>query len=75
MSVEKIIQKMKNQPSGVSPDEAGKVLLHYGYTPLRQKGSHRSYRNNKNGDMYVMAVRNPLKRAYVEDILKRIGEK
>jgi predicted RNA binding protein YcfA (HicA-like mRNA interferase family) len=72
-SVEKIIEKMKNQPNGIRREEAEKVLAAYGFTHLRQRGSHRSYRN-ASGEMLVLVDETPLKAVYVKDVLKRIGQ-
>ena len=72
-NVEKIINKMKNQPNGISIDEAHKVLLVYGFTLLRQRGSHRSYRNAA-GEMLVITDKTPMKAVYVKNILKHIGQ-
>lgn len=71
--VKKIIKKMKSQPNGITPSEADKVLQHYGYKRKRQKGSHTQYVNEKTGDLTTIKIESPLKRPYVEDILKRIG--
>lgn len=73
-SVEKIIEKMKRQPSGIRPEEADKVLRAYGYVSARQKGSHKQYLNVKTGDLTTVKQESPLKKAYVVDILNRIGE-
>ena len=73
-SVEKIIQKMKNQPNGIRPEEAEKVLKAYGYELARQKGSHKQYLNKETGDLTTIKQESPLKKAYVVDILSRIGE-
>jgi len=70
-TVEKIIQKMKRQPNGVRIEEAEKVLDHYGYRFARQKGSYRHYISSS-GD--VITLKDPLRAAYVEDVLARIGE-
>ncbi|MBE5875680.1 MAG: type II toxin-antitoxin system HicA family toxin [Lachnospiraceae bacterium] len=72
--VEKNIDKMKRQPHGIRPEEAEKVLIAYGYEPVRQKGSHRQYLNKTTGDVITIKQENPLKKAYVKDILRRIGE-
>jgi len=72
--VEKIIQKMINQPNGISPQEADRVLTAHGYRLDRQKGSHCQY-VNKSGDVLTVVNCNPLKKAYVTAILERIGEK
>lgn len=73
MNVEKIIQKMKNQPAGIKAIEADKVLIAYGYNPVRQKGSHKQYLNRSTGDLITIKQENPLKAVYTKDILKRIG--
>ena len=70
-TVEKIILKMKTQPHGIRLAEAEKVLVHYGYRLARQKGSHRHYINSV-GD--VLTLKDPLRSAYVAEILKRISE-
>jgi predicted RNA binding protein YcfA (HicA-like mRNA interferase family) len=72
-SVEKIIEKMKNQPNGIQMSEAGKVLNHYGYRLDRQKGSHCHY-INKSGDLITVKKSQPLAAVYVKDILSRIGK-
>lgn len=71
-SVEKLILKMKQQPHGIRPSEAEKVLEAFGYRLARQKGSHRHYVNTQ-GDVITILQENPLKAAYVRDILSRIG--
>lgn len=71
--VDKIITKMKNQPNGIRPEEAEKVLKAYGYEPVRQKGSHRHYLH-ESGDLITIKIETPLKKAYVVDILQRIGK-
>ena len=73
-SVEKLIRKMKNQPNGISPQEAGKVLTAKGYRFARQSGSHCHY-INESGDVITILSKNPLKKAYIVEILERIGEK
>jgi predicted RNA binding protein YcfA (HicA-like mRNA interferase family) len=71
-TVEKIIEKMKNQPRGIRLEEAEKVLAANGYIFNRQKGSHRHYINGI-GDL--ITLKDPLKISYVNEILERIGEK
>ncbi|GHV84706.1 hypothetical protein AGMMS50230_03140 [Spirochaetia bacterium] len=73
-SVEKIIQKMKRQPNGISPEEASRVLAARGYRFDRQNGSHCHY-INESGDLVTIVDKNPLKKAYIVTILERIGEK
>ena len=73
-SVKKIVDKMKRQPNGISPDEAGQVLDHYGYKFDRQSGSHKTY-INKNGDVQTVPKKRPtIKPVYVKQILSKIGE-
>lgn len=71
-SVEKIIEKMKNQPRGIRLAEAEKVLAAYGYYFKRQKGSHRHYMNSQ-GDL--ITLKDPLKISYINELLERIDEK
>jgi len=69
--VQKLIEKMKNQPRGIRLEEAEKVLAAYGYKLKRQKGSHRHYMNAK-GDL--ITLKDPLKISYINELLERIGE-
>jgi predicted RNA binding protein YcfA (HicA-like mRNA interferase family) len=73
-STEKIIDKMKRQPNGIRPEEVEKVLMAYGYEPVRQKGSHRQYLNRETGELITIKQENPLKKVYIVDVLNRIGE-
>jgi predicted RNA binding protein YcfA (HicA-like mRNA interferase family) len=73
-TIKKLIQKMKNQPHGIILDEADRVLRHFGYSCKRQNGSHRQY-GNENGDVITVVADSKIKKAYVEAILERIGEK
>lgn len=70
-STKKIIEKMQRQPNGIRPEEAEKVLKAFGYEFARQKGSHRHF-VNQYGDVITIKQENPLKKAYIEDILMRI---
>jgi len=73
-TITKLIQKMKNQPNGISFDEGERVLTLHGYHFARQKGSHCHYINN-NGDVITIVKRkDTLKKVYVNAILDRIGE-
>lgn len=70
-SVEKIIEKMKQQPNGIRMSEADKVIKACGYRLDRKKGSHRQYINEK-GEVITIKDEKPLKAVYVKDILGRI---
>lgn len=73
-NVDKIIEKMKRQPNGIRPEEVEKVLKAYRYEPVRQKGSHKHYLNKETGDLITIKQESPLKKAYIVDVLNRIGE-
>lgn len=60
-SIHKIVEKMHNQPNGIRPEEAEKVLYAYGYEPVRQKGSHKHYLR-KDGDLITIKQENPIKK-------------
>jgi len=69
--MDKILEKMKRQPNGISMSEADKVLTENGYKFARQKGSHYHY-INASGDVITIKKDNPLKAVYIKDILSRI---
>ena len=71
-NVQKIINKMKQQPNGIRPEEAERVLNAIGYKCVRQKGSHKQYLNIETGELTTIKQENPLKKVYVIDILNRI---
>ncbi|MDR1664263.1 MAG: type II toxin-antitoxin system HicA family toxin [Clostridiales bacterium] len=65
---------MQYQPNGVSYEEGAKVLNHYGYDFVRQKGSHCHFRN-ESGELITIVKESPaIKKCYVIDILSRIGK-
>ena len=72
-SVEKIIEKMKNQPNGIILQEVEKVLKAYGYTKHRTKGSHNIFRRDM-GDETNIPVhgKGQIKSYYIKDVLKII---
>jgi len=72
-SIEKLIQKMKNQPHGIILSEADRVLRHYGYQCKRTESSHRQYINST-GDVITVVAKGQIKKAYITAILDRIGE-
>lgn len=72
MNIKKIIEKMKRQPNGIRAEEARKVLEHYGFECVRQKGSHAQYLKKETGELITVKIDNPLKKVYVVDILSRI---
>ncbi|WP_313798813.1 type II toxin-antitoxin system HicA family toxin [Cytobacillus sp.] len=71
--IEKIIEKMKNQPKGVSFKEVKKVLEHYGYIVVRIRGSHHQFRNEQ-GLVTTVKREHPVHPEAVKDTLGRIGE-
>ncbi|MCM3746178.1 type II toxin-antitoxin system HicA family toxin [Paenibacillus pasadenensis] len=71
--VAKIIEKMKAAPNGIDFREAVKVLEAHGYKHLKPNGGcHHNFRNDA-GDVITIKKSNPLKAAYVKDVLSRIG--
>ena len=59
--IKKLIEKMNRQPNGIRFAEAAKVLDHFGYEFVRQKGSHAHFMNGK-GELITIKVENPLKK-------------
>jgi predicted RNA binding protein YcfA (HicA-like mRNA interferase family) len=64
---------MKNQPHGIHWEEVEKVLCANGYRFDRQHGSHRQYVGDKGG-RFTLPARDPVKKAYVDAVLDRIGK-
>ena len=71
-SVEKIIEKMRNQPNGIRFVDAEKVIQAYGYNLIRQNGSHRTYYVPETH--LTLPEQNQLKSVYVKAILKIVEE-
>lgn len=69
--IKKLIEKMRNQPNGIRPEEAERVLNAYGYRVGRRRGSHIHFINDE-GDVITIPDRTPIKAVYVKDILDRI---
>lgn len=72
-SVEKIIEKMRRQPNGISYKEIHKVLISLGYELKRGKGDHFNYRK-KGKSIYTLVKQNPVKKYLVDEVLKIIDE-
>ena len=72
--IEKLIEKMRNQPNGIRPEEADRVLNAFGYRLDRQRCSHMHY-INKFGDVLTIPNKNPIRAVYVKDILSRIEDR
>jgi len=71
--IEKIIEKMKKQPKGITFAEIKKVLVHNGYKEIRIRGSHHHFRNEQ-GLVTTIKRENPVDIQAVKDALNRIGE-
>lgn len=71
--IDKIIEKMQNQPNGIRPEEITAVLNYYGWRPERQNGSHMQF-INKEGHVITIQHKTPLRAVYVKDVLRRIGK-
>ena len=72
-SVEKILEKMRRQPNGISYKEIDKVLIYLGYELKRGKGDHFNYRK-KGKPIYTLVKQNPVKKYLVDEVLKIIDE-
>ena len=71
--IEKIIEKMKNQPKGITFTEIKKVLEHAGYKVVRVAGSHYQFRNEQ-GLLTTVKRENPVDIQAVKGALNRLGE-
>lgn len=73
-SIEKIIDKMKNQPNGIKFSEIERILNYMDFYETRQKGSHKRFKNNNTDETLTLPVQNPLKSVYIKQILKLLGD-
>lgn len=69
---EKLIRKMSESPQGIRYEELLKVLNENRFEFVRQKGSHAVFRHNVTGDTIVIPKKSPVKKCYVEDVMRRI---
>ncbi|WP_276916977.1 type II toxin-antitoxin system HicA family toxin [Aneurinibacillus aneurinilyticus] len=70
--IEKIIEKMKRNPKGITFREVKKALEYAGYSEIRIVGSHHHFRNAQ-GLLTTVKRENPVHRKAVEDALRRLG--
>jgi predicted RNA binding protein YcfA (HicA-like mRNA interferase family) len=73
-SVEKLIEKMRNQPAGIRFEEANRVLTAKGFRMDRQSGSHCQYIAN-DGARFTLPCKSPLKKIYAGLILDLIKDR
>ena len=72
---DKLIEKMRHQPNGISPAEAEKVLLKLGFVIRGTKGSHRHFKRKSDGRWFTLVIsENPIKKYLVDDILSIVDE-
>lgn len=58
-SIEKIIEKMKNQPNGIKFSEIEKILNYMDFYETRQKGSHKRFKNKSTNETLTLPVQIP----------------
>lgn len=71
--IEKLIEKMRRRPKGITFAEVKKVLEHAGYSEVRVRGSHHHYRNAQ-GLLTTVKRENPVNPEAVADALERLGK-
>lgn len=71
----KLINKMRNQPNGISPDDAERVLNYLGFEEKRIKGSHKRFKRKSDGRWFSLVIsQNPVKKYLVDEILSIVDE-
>lgn len=70
--IEKIIEKMKRNPKGITFRELKKALEYAGYSEIRSVGSHHHFRNAQ-GLLTTVKRENPVHPEAVKDALRRLG--
>ena len=72
---DKLIQKLRNQPNGISPQEAEKILIYLGFEFINQVGSHKHFLrvvNGKSQRFDLLMNKSPVKRYLVDNLLEII---
>lgn len=67
---DKLLEKIKNNPKNVNFDEASKLLEWAGFELVSVVGSHHKFK--KGGVTLIIPRQNPLRQAYIKQILERI---
>lgn len=71
----KIINKMRRQPNGISPEDAERVLNYLGFEARRTKGSHKRFKRKNDGRWFTLVIsQNPVKKYLIEEILNIVDE-
>ncbi|MCL2763562.1 MAG: type II toxin-antitoxin system HicA family toxin [Treponema sp.] len=65
---DKLIQKIFDEKSDVTPNEAVKVLEKLGYTASATSGSHRTFRKPARSSVTIVLTQNPLKPYLLEKL-------
>lgn len=65
----KLLQKIDNR-SDISSDELEKLLEYVGFKFMRQRGSHRTLRNEKTGKTQVIPQKKSVHKYLVSEVLK-----
>ena len=72
---DKLIDKMRRQPNGISPKEAEKVLIKLGFIHSNTKGSHKHFKRKSDGRWFTLVISyNPIKKYLVDEILNIVDE-
>lgn len=71
----KIINKMRRQPNGITPEDAERVLNYLGFEVRRTRGSHRRFKRKSDGRWFSLVIsQNPVKKYLIEEILSIVDE-
>lgn len=72
-SLEKRIQKLRNQPRGISSDQLERVLDSLGFQERKGRGSHKCFKHPQlPGVLLTVPKQNPLYETYIKQALKAI---
>lgn len=73
--LQKLYEKIKNNPKSVRFDELDKILLSAGFSRRQSRGGSSHYVYIKDGRIVTIPFRQPhILRVYVEDALDAIGD-
>lgn len=71
--IEKIIQTIKESRQPIRFQDLGLLLNHFGYTLVRQRGSHVHFRRPQSTPLHFPVNHGQVLRFYGQGILKKLG--
>lgn len=70
---EKLIEKIRNAKTNIRFVDIEKILQHFGYENMRQKGSHAHFRKSGAPSLTIPVHKGNVKKVYAKEIFNLLG--